>query len=128
MKVCDRWENSGFIAPGAAPGHHCGQPVIEGSHLCQRHYDQEQHNLNKFREEMENATRHLPGIGVWGKGVHCGCGEFVKDGENHPWHLAARLEDRMRIEGFKPCLDCAYRWEHTELNIKCTCEEGWVPR
>lgn len=76
---------------------------------------------------MDSSTRHLRGIGEFGKGVHCSCGKFVPDDTNHSWSLPSRLEDKMATEGYTPCPFCSYRWEHPELNINCgNCEDGWV--
>ncbi len=79
----------------------CHQPVVEvidGKGYCTQHAREHHYREVEFERMMATATRHSPGVrfgfkGSPGAGTHCSCGVFVHDGVEHPFGLAAQLED-----------------------------------
>ncbi|MES1975852.1 MAG: hypothetical protein V4472_25620 [Pseudomonadota bacterium] len=59
------------------------------------HQDKKDYRHREFERQMTHATRHSGGVGVHGEGVWCSCGEFVKNGDLHPWRVPATVEDNL---------------------------------
>jgi len=71
----------------------CPRLAEPGEDHCRAHLDEERYQRRRFEEQMAKASRHHGQIVVHGKGVRCLCGQFVPDGEEHPWGVPAREED-----------------------------------
>lgn len=72
-----------------------GLEEIDGQYYCQQHADAHRYQMEQFRSAMVRSTRHFRQIGIHGKGVHCGCGTFVKEGDVHPWGVPTVVEKQI---------------------------------
>lgn len=126
---CQVWRNYGFVGRDGKTGGPCDQDLAEGENVCSRHLSERQYFEAQFASLMERATRHTAGVGIFGEGIWCGCGVFVRDGVNHPFSLPHRLEEVQKDLRLEPCPACAFRWQHPDMNINCGagCDDGWVP-
>jgi len=70
----------------------CPRLAEPGEEHCRAHLDEDDYQRRRFEEQMAKATRHSRSVAEHGKGVWCCCGQFVPDGQEHPWGVPASEE------------------------------------